>query len=195
MKKSIISNIFSSIPTIETERLILRKLMVSDADDMHEYSRDVNVTKYLTWSPHPDRYYTIDYIKFATKRYKTGEFRDWAVIDKATGKMIGTCGFTSIDLQNKRAEIGYCYNAQSWGRGIATEALERVVKFGFDTFDIDRIEGKFMVDNTASRRVMEKVGMMYEGTLRSYMFIKEKHRDVGVCSILRSDYENRNKRS
>ena len=188
MKKSLLSNIFSNIPTLETDRLILRKLSVADADDMFEYSKDMNITKYLTWSPHPDRYFTIDYIKFVLKKYKTGDFRDWAVIDKATGKMIGTCGFTSVDLHNKKGEIGYVYNSQYWGRGIATEALECVVDFGFSKLDLNRIEGRFMVENTPSRRVMEKAGMTFEGVHRDFLLVKEKYRDIGFCAILRNEY-------
>jgi ribosomal-protein-alanine N-acetyltransferase len=190
MKKSLFTNIFANIPTIETDRLILRKLSVADADDMYDYSKDENVTKFLTWSPHPDRYYTMDYIKFVQKKYKTGDFRDWAVIDKATGKMIGTCGFTSVDLQNKKAEIGYVYNSDFWGKGIATEALQKVIEFGFSKLDLNRIEGRFMVENTPSRHVMEKCGMTFEGVHRQFLLIKGKYRDVGFCAILRGEYEN-----
>lgn len=190
MKKSLFTNIFANIPTIETDRLILRKLSVADADDMYDYSKDENVTKFLTWSPHPDRYYTMDYIKFVQKKYKTGDFRDWAVIDKATGKMIGTCGFTSVDLQNKKAEIGYVYNSDFWGKGIATEALQKVIEFGFSKLDLNRIEGRFMVENTPSRHVMEKCGMTFEGVHRQFLLIKGKYRDVGLCAILRGEYEN-----
>ena len=189
MKKSVLANIFSDIPTLETDRLILRRLSVSDADDMYDYSKDANVTKFLTWSPHPDRYYTIDYIKFVQKKYKTGDFRDWAVIDKASGKMIGTCGFTSVELNNKKAEIGYVYNPEFWGRGIATEALSRVIEFGFSRLDLNRIEGRFMLENIPSRHVMEKCGMTFEGIHREYLLIKEKYRDIGICAILRSEYE------
>ena len=189
MKKSIISNIFSNVPTLETERLILRKLMVSDADDMYEYSCDPNTTAFLTWSLHPDRYYTIDYIKFVLRKYKTGDFRDWAVIHKASGKMIGTCGFTSIDLNNKKGEIGYVYNSKFWGQGIATEALECVMAFGFEKLELNRIECRYMVENAASRRVMEKAGMTCEGVHRDFLLVKEKYRDVGICSILKNEFK------
>ena len=189
MKKSIISNIFSNVPTLETERLILRKLMVSDADDMYEYSCDPNTTAFLTWSLHPDRYYTIDYIKFVLRQYKTGDFRDWAVIHKASGKMIGTCGFTSIDLNNKKGEIGYVYNSKFWGQGIATEALECVMAFGFEKLELNRIECRYMVENAASRRVMEKAGMTFEGVHRDFLLVKEKYRDVGICSILKNEFK------
>lgn len=190
MKKSSLLNIFANIPTLETERFILRKVSLSDAEDMYEYSKDENVTKYLTWSPHPDKYYTIDYIKFVQRKYKTGEFRDWAVIDKASGKMIGTCGFTSVDLLNKKAEIGYVYNPEFWGSGIATEVLLKVIEFGFSRLELNRIEGRFMVENTSSRRVMEKCGMTFEGVLRENLLIKGKYRDIGVCAILLSEYKN-----
>ena len=188
MKKGLIYDIFTNIPTIETERLILRKMMVSDADDMYEYSCKSEVTKYLLWSPHPDRYYTIDYLKFIGKRYKLGEFYDWAVIEKESGKMIGTCGFAKIDMQNRSAEIGYVLNPDFWGKGYATEMVGRVIDFGFRKVKLNRLECRYMVENVQSRRVMEKNGMTFEGVHRGYLYVKEKYRDIGFCAILREDY-------
>ena len=188
MKKGIIYDIFSNIPTLYSERLIFRKLLVSDTDDMYEYSCNSEVTKYLLWSPHPDRYYTMDYLKFIGKRYKLGEFYDWGIVEKESGKMIGTCGFARVDMQNKSAEIGYVLNPNYWGKGYATEAVARVMDFGFRKMKLNRIECRFMVENTASKRVMEKNNMTFEGVHRQYLYVKEKYRDIGFYAILKDDY-------
>ena len=72
--------------------------------------------------------------------------------------------------------------------GIATEVVSRVIDFGFNTLGLNRIECRYMIGNDASRRVMEKVGMTYEGTLRESMYVKGRYVSVGICSILRSEY-------
>ena len=188
MRREDICKIFANIPTLKTERLILRKIKGDDVEDMYEYSCDASVTEYLTWSPHPDKTYTLEYISYLQSRYRTGDFYDWAVVLKDTGKMIGTCGFTRFDYANNSPEIGYVLNTEYHGQGIATEALEKVLEFGFEKICLNRIEGKYMVENAASRRVMEKCSMTFEGVRREGMLIKGRYRNIGVCSILKREY-------
>lgn len=192
MKREAIYKVFARLPRLETERLILRRISLDDIDDMYEYAKDASLTKYLTWSPHPDKAYTFEYVSYLQSRYKTGEFFDWAVTLREGGKMIGTCGFTRFDFPHNSGEIGYVINPDYHGRGIATEAVEEVIRFGFERLGLNRIECRFMVGNDASRRVMEKNSMTFEGVLRQGMLIKGIYRDVGICSILRDDYENKN---
>ncbi len=188
MKKELIYSIFSKIPTLETERFLLRKLSVDDTDDMYEYAKEYDVTKYLTWSPHPNKASTLEYLMYLQNRYKTGDFFDWAIVCKDSGKMIGTCGFTRFFFAHDCAEIGYVINPQYHGQGTATEVVGRVIKYGFENLALERIECKFMVENKASLRVMEKNGMTFEGIRRKGMLIKGEYRDVGVCSILREEF-------
>lgn len=188
MKKELIYKIFSDIPSLETNRLLLRKLSVYDADDMYEYSKDHELTKYLTWSPHPDKAYTFDYLTYLQSRYNTGDFFDWAIVLKENMKMIGTCGFTRFDFRHDCGEIGYVINSDHKGQGIATESVARVISFGFENLMLNRIECKFIVDNQASLRVMEKNRMTFEGVRRQGMLIKGIYRDIGICSILREEF-------
>jgi ribosomal-protein-alanine N-acetyltransferase len=188
MKKESIYNIFSDMPILKTGRLTLRKMSLDDTDDMYEYSKNPEVTKYLTWLPHENKAYTYDYLMYLQNRYKAGDFFDWAVVLNDTNKMIGTCGFTRFDFPNNSAEIGYVINPQYKGQGIATEASARVIRFGFENLCLERIECKFIVGNDASRKVMEKNGMIFEGVRRHGMLIKGEYRDVGVCSILKKDF-------
>ena len=188
MKKESIYKIFSNMPVLCTDRLVLRKISMDDTDDMYEYSKDSEVTKYLLWSPHPDKAYTFEYISYLQNRYKTGDFFDWAIIYPESGKMIGTCGFTRFDFQHNSGEIGYVINPKYSGKGIATEASARIIRYGFEELALNRIECKYMIENTASRRVMEKNGMIFEGIRRQGMLIKGTYKDIGICSILREDF-------
>ena len=191
MKKETVYKLFSKIPTLETERLTLRRMKPSDSRDMFEYASKPEVTRYLLWEPHQNQRQTQDYLEYLQTRYRVGDFYDWALVDRERSKMIGTCGFTSLDFYNNSAEVGYVLNPEYWGRGIACEALCEVLKFAFMELNIHRVEAKYIVGNDRSRRVMEKCGMSFEGVRRSSMFIKGSYRDIGICSILSEEYINK----
>ena len=160
----------------------------SDYNDMYDYACRSDVTRYLTWDPHSDREFTRRYLSYVESCYREGTFFDWALQYKGDGHMIGTCGFTSFNYDARSAEIGYVINPRYHGRGIATEAARRVVSFGFDSLDLHRIEAHYMVGNDASRRVMEKAGMRFEGVHRESMFVKDGYASIGVCAITAGDY-------
>ncbi len=188
MKRETVSRIFRNQPTIETERLILRQMSLVDAEDMYAYAKDPEVTRYLTWEPHTSLFYTREYLEYLESRYAIGDFFDWAVIEKTSGRMVGTCGFTRFRYEDDCGEIGYVLNPDVWGRGYAPEALRALLSFGFDTLLLERIEAKFMEGNVRSLRVMEKLGMRLEGYHRNGMRIKGKLSTVGVCAILRGEH-------
>ncbi|MBQ2735480.1 MAG: GNAT family N-acetyltransferase [Clostridia bacterium] len=188
MKKEKIYRVFSHLPDLTTERLTLRRMMVADTSDMYEYASRPDVTKYLTWYPHPDREYTREYLQYLGNRYAAGMFYDWAVIYEPDCKMVGTCGFTAFHCASDSAEVGYVLNPDYWGKGIATEALTRVLQFAFEELKLHRVEARFIEENGRSRHVMEKVGMTFEGILREAMLVKGAYVNVGICSILQSEW-------
>ena len=189
MKKEKIFKVFSNMPTLYTERLSLRAMHPIDAEDMFDYAKRPEVTKYLLWSEHEDIYMTRDYLHYIGRRYALGDFYDWAIIDRESRKMIGTCGFTKIDAANNSAEIGYVLNPDFHRRGFGSEAVKRILQFGFEELSLNRIEARFMQGNAASRALAESVGMTFEGYMRDLVFVKGSYRTVGICSILLSEYE------
>jgi ribosomal-protein-alanine N-acetyltransferase len=188
VKQEIIHRVFAHMPELSTERLILRRMRTTDDVDMYDYARRAEVTRYLLWSPHPDRTYTREYLKYIATRYAAGTFYDWALVLKENWRMIGTCGFTAIDAPNECAEIGYVLNPDYRGRELAVEAVRAVLAFGFDRLLLQRIEARFIRGNDASLRVMQKVGMTFEGYHRQSMLIKGVRRDIGYSSILVDEY-------
>ena len=191
MTQEKLHRIFTNPPTLETERLILRKIVVTDADDMFEYSSNKDLTRYLLWDAHPDALYTEQYICYLQERYAAGDFYDFAVVVKETGHMIGTVGFTSFDLPNRSAEIGYVISPEHQCQGYATEAILRLLALGFEEFMLERISAVCMKGNLASLRVMEKCGLKREGLLRSSVFAKGEMMDVHLSAITRKDYFNK----
>ena len=191
MKFNFLSRLFSKIPTLETDRILLRELKRSDAKDVYEYSANPKTSEFLLWEVHKSQEYTKEFIDYVISKYKSGEYNDWALVYKFNNKMIGTCGFTKIDQENNVAEIGYVINPEYWNLGLATEAAEAVIKFAFDTMKMNRVEAKFMYGNDASLAVMRKLGMKFEGYHRDMLFVKGKDRTIGYAAILRSEYDRR----
>ena len=177
---------FANIGAIYTDRLKLRALCRADAEDVYEYASDPRVSEYLLWNPHESLEQSRAYLMLIEKKYKRYQYYDWGI--EYQGKIIGTCGFTSFSVENNSAEIGYVINSAYWGRGIAVEAVKRVIEFGFDELLLNRIEGRYMAANERSLSVMKKCGMTLEGIYRKAMYVKGMYRDIGVASILREEY-------
>ena len=180
--------VFKDPPTLETERLILRPLAVSDAKDLYEYSSREEVTRYLLYPPHKSLEYTERYLNYLKNQYKQGLFVDWAVVLKESGKMIGTGGYTFMDDKNHSGEIGYVLSNDYWGKGYGTEVARELLSFGFNYLGVNRLQARYIVGNDRSRAVMEKIGMTFEGIARSQLFVKEAYRDIGSCAILQEEY-------
>ncbi len=187
MNKSKLS-LFKKIPTITTDRLVLRKMLPTDAEDMFEYAQNPAVTRFLLWEPHVSRKFTLSYLKFIQSQYSSGNFFDWAVTLADSGKMIGTCGFTTFDEENNTAEIGYVLNPDYWRQGIATEVLRRVMHFGFDVLGLHRIYVRIMDGNDASVAVARKCGMRHEATLWRSLLVKGEYRTIKIYAILKEEF-------
>ncbi len=181
-------SIFADLPTLTTERLILRKLRVSDHKDMFEYSARPETSRYLLWSPHETSRFTKKYLSYIQGQYRDENFYDFALEDKESGKMIGTCGFTSFDIENNAAEVGYVLHPDFWHKGLAPEALKRLMRFGFSELRLHRLVAKIIEENTASRRVAEKCGFRQESTHKDAMLIKGEFRTICEYAILVSEY-------
>lgn len=184
-----IADIYSSLPTMETERLVLRKIVLDDAEDMFAYGSDPEVSRYVTWNQHHSKSDTEEFVEFVLGQYEAGRLAPWGIEWKETGKIIGTIDFVSWNTNHHFAEIGYVIARNHWGKGITTEAVKELIKYGFTKMGLVRVQAKCFVENIGSERVMEKAGMKFEGILRKSMLIKGKHRDLKMYSILKEEFE------
>ena len=188
MLRERVREVYSHMPMLETPHLILRKLMRADAADMNEFSRREEVSKYLLWDRHTSMRYTKAYLSDLLRSYRDFTYFEWAVTLKENRKMIGTCGFTKFHYGSNTGEIGYSLHPDYWGRGYATEAAKATVEFGFSELDLHQIEAYFVLENTASRRVMEHCGMTYQGETQP-MVIKGVERRIGLANLTREEYD------
>ncbi|WP_276540977.1 GNAT family N-acetyltransferase [Salipaludibacillus agaradhaerens] len=182
-----IKEIYTDLPTLTTDRLMLRKITEEDAEDMFYYASDEEVSRYVTWDTHPSLKETKAFIDHILIKYENNELAPWGIVLKETNKLIGTIDFVTWTPAHRVAEIGYALSRKYWGDGIMTEAMKAVVKFGFQSMDLMRIEAKCFDINRGSARVMEKVGMRYEGTMRQAMIVKGKPRNLLLYAILKDD--------
>lgn len=181
-------NIFTRLPELTTNRLILRNMRMSDARDIYEYSCDPQVARHVLWEAHQSIHQTKAYIRYVLRQYRMGSPSSFCIALKETGKVIGTIGFMWVSNENRSAEVGYSLSRAYWNRGYMTEALAAVLRFGFEELNLNRIEAQFECDNPASGRVMEHVGMRREGTLKERLYNKSRFVDVELYAILREEW-------
>ena len=178
-----------SMPTLETKRLVLRRINIHDAKDIFEYSKDKEVARHVLWSAQKELGEAKDYCRFMMRRYRNDEPSSWGIIDKATNRLVGTIGYMDYNEDNATVEVGYSLARWLWNGGYMTEALTRVIAYTFESMDVNRIEAQHELENPSSGRVMEKCGMRKEGELRQRLYNKGRYVDVALYAILKEDYD------
>ncbi|WP_182201572.1 GNAT family N-acetyltransferase [Paraliobacillus salinarum] len=177
-------NFLKNMPEFETERLILRKLSFDDLDDVYEFCSNPNVAGPMTWETNKTKETTLQFLEAVINGYAHGETGEWGIVWKESKKVIGVAAIIEWSNKHQSIEVGYFLSEQYWEKGIVTEALDKIIEYGFTELSANRIEGRCDIDNIGSQKVMKKLGMRYEGTLRQNEFIKGEFRDTQFYSIL-----------
>ena len=151
---------------LETNRLLLRPLELSDAEPMFAMDNNPNVHKYLWQNPTQTIEETIKIIEFVRGQYERNNIGRFATILKETGEFIGWTGIKFVDehVENGNTnfyDYGYRLNEKFWNKGYATEASIAWLDYGFNQMNIDKMNAYTHQDNGASNRVLEKVGMNF----------------------------------
>ncbi|MFD1065928.1 GNAT family N-acetyltransferase [Oceanobacillus locisalsi] len=151
------NNPFIPFPVLETKRLILRNVETTDLHDIFDYASDSTLTKYLTWGAHQTLADTEGFIEFLSASNKRHTGGTWVIVWKDKPRVIGT-----IDLawnqKHYTAELAYALSREYWRKGIGTEAVQEVVRFGFEALKLERIFARCHPENEASYKLMEKQG-------------------------------------
>jgi ribosomal-protein-alanine N-acetyltransferase len=170
----------------ETERLVLRPPRAADARAIFEgYAQDAEVVRYLVWRPHKDIGETEQFLERCEERSAAGEEFPWAITLKPTGELIGMAG---LRPRGFKADVGYVLARRFWGRGYTLEALRPIVEWALKQPGIFRVWALCDVDNRASARVLEKVGMTREGRLRRYSLhpnVSDEPRDSYCYAVVK----------
>lgn len=176
------------LPILETDRLILREVMMKDMYDMNEYSKISTVGYNAGWEPHSSLSHTKDVIKMFRKKYLFNQLGVFAIILKDECKMIGTCELHNYTKAYK-AELGYTVSPYYQNKGYATEASKAVITWGFNDLNLKRIECNCLNDNLKSKRVCEKLLFTYEGLRRNgYQLFDGSIHDLECFGMTDTDY-------
>jgi len=185
----------SAPPEFRTQRLLMRPMKLTDANDLFEYARDPSVTEFVTWTTHHTLDDSYRFLSYVVRQYELGTIANWGIVELASNKFIGTIGCHGIDDKNYRTEAGYALSRAYWGRGLMTEALRAWIDVMFLETDLNRIEAVHNIANEASGRVMQRAGMQFEGLFRQRQFVKEKFVSVKQYAILKEDWDASARRS
>ncbi|MEG1256549.1 GNAT family protein [Clostridium sp.] len=172
----ILSEMIREIPTIELEKINLRRMRNSDATDLFQYYNNKNVYQYLDWNGPNSIKHAEEIIDIWNKGFEENWIMRFAIADKNTDKIIGTIFLNSFD--GKRAEIGYELSEEFWRKGIMSEAMKAVLTLGFDKLQLKRIQAFVCAENIGSKEILMKFGFEEEGYLRQY----ETHSVTGQCN-------------
>jgi [ribosomal protein S5]-alanine N-acetyltransferase len=174
---------------LNTERLRLKEFTWEDEQAVHAYASDPRVVEHMLWGPNsPEE--TQDYLRQVIQKqgHVPREAYDLAVVLQATDQLIGGCGLFLVGY--RQAELGYCFNRSFWGQDYATEAARAMVRMGFRELGLHRIYATCRPDNVGSAKVMQKLGMRYEGHFREHRWHQGSWRDSYQYSILAREFED-----
>lgn len=175
---------------LETERLILRQFKIEDYVEMYNnWACEDVVTKFLTWQTHTNQDVTKSVLADWISKYANKDFYNWAIELKEENRLIGNISVVSLREETLSAILGYCIGSKWWGKEIMPEAGKAVLKYLFEEVGFNRIAANHDKNNPKSGRVMQKIGMTYEGTLRSAGFCNQGIIDDVRYSILKSEWE------
>ncbi|MCA9291790.1 MAG: GNAT family N-acetyltransferase [Phycisphaerales bacterium] len=172
---------------LDTARLRLRPFAAADAPAVQTYCAEVEIARTTLAIPHPyEAGLAAAWIAGHAERRGSGAGWIFAMTTRDDEALVGAIDLR-IEAEHARAELGYVVYTPFWNRGYATEAARAIIRFGFDTLALNRIDAHHFVTNPASGRVLEKAGMSFEGVLRQRIRKWGEFIDVRQYAILRSD--------
>ena len=175
---------------LQTPRLLLRRFTMDDAQSMFDlWCNDPEVTRFLSWGPHGTIDNTKRLLKSWRQRYEDTMFYNWCI--EFEGLPIGGIDLIMRSEKSLRAELGYCLSNRYKGRGLVTEAACAVLTFAFEDVGLHKICAKHDVENPASGRIMQKLGMRQEGYMKlDAQRLDGTYSDMVLYGILRDEWLN-----
>jgi RimJ/RimL family protein N-acetyltransferase len=148
---------------LETERLRIRPMSEADVTELHELYSDREAMKYLTTRTPTTVEESLAWVRGKMELQAAEGLSLWSIVEKATGHVIGDCGLQYEDDARTDLGIGFRLRRRSWHQGFAFEASAACLRAGFEQLGVDRIVGITHADNLAAQRLMDRLGMAFEG--------------------------------
>jgi RimJ/RimL family protein N-acetyltransferase len=180
----------SAQPILHTERLTLRPFSASDASDVQRLAGVLEVAESTLNIPHPYPDGAAErWIGSHAEHFAHGREMVCAITLRGTGELAGAVGLV-LEPAHARGELGYWIARPLWATGIATEAARSLVTFGFRSLGLNRIHAVHFSTNPASGRVMQKLGMQFEGIRRQHVRRWDRFHDIAEYAVLREDWRD-----
>ena len=177
-------------PILLTGRLVLRPFNMADAGEVMRLAGDKLIAATTLNIPHPYQAGMAEaWIATHQEKFEKGELANFAVTLASDQSLIGAIGLT-IHPAHFHAELGYWIGKPFWGKGYATESGKAVLKYGFETLGMNRIYSGHFSNNPASGKVMQKLGMRHEGTLRKHVFKWGEFIDLENYAVLKEEFQS-----
>lgn len=178
----------STRPTLETERLLLRPFTAADAPHVQRLAGDRAVASTTLTIPHPyEDGMAEQWIAMHEEEFARGSAVILAIVRRADDALLGTIGIT-LNAAHARGELGYWIGTPYWGRGYCTEAARAMLRYAFETLALHRVHACHFARNPASGRVLQKIGMAYEGRLRHHVLKWGVFEDLETYGVLAEEW-------
>ncbi|MFF3265255.1 GNAT family N-acetyltransferase [Streptomyces sp. NPDC002932] len=176
-------------PSLHTARLRLRPFEDADAPGLFALQSNAHVLRYWDAPPWIERARAEKFITACRRMAQEGTGARLAVDRVSDGAFIGWCSLNNWNPEYRSTSLGYCFDDAAWGHGYATEATRALLRWAFDTLDLNRVQAEADTRNTASARVLEKLGFVREGTLREDCVVNGEVSDSWVYGLIRRDWQ------
>jgi len=181
-----IEDVFVTLPVLTTGRLTLRRITEADADALFEIFADDQVTEHYAWDTFTDPEQGRELAVRTVEQYHRREAMRWGLVLPGTDRIIGTCGYTRWARDNRFAVVGYDLARKHWRRGLMSEAVAAVLRFGFDHLALNRVEATVLVGNIASAALLTVAGFRLAGRLAQRAWHRNTFQDVHMFGLIRS---------
>jgi ribosomal-protein-alanine N-acetyltransferase len=176
--------ITADFPVLQTERLLLRELIFTDAKNIFEVFSDPMVTQYYGLETFTDVEDAEQFIHSLDEGYEKGQCIRWGIVLQETGKLIGTCGFHAWSKTHRRTELGYELNREFWGMGYMSEVLQAILTYAHEELGFHRIGATIRPENKESIALVEKFGFQQDGLLRDYQRTSKGYFPLYMYSLI-----------
>jgi [ribosomal protein S5]-alanine N-acetyltransferase len=181
------------MPNLNTERLLLRTLTIDDSESVETLAGDYDVAKTTLTIPHPyPKGSAKDFITSVQEAEKMERIVIYAMVEKETQNLIGIIN-VSLNNPYKRGELAYWVGKPYWGKGYGTEAAIALVSYSFEELKLNKVFAASFTNNPGSWRIMEKIGLKYEGTLKQHVARNGEYFDLCYYGLLKEEYFTENK--
>jgi len=175
---------FTPFPSLETERLYLRRVVKEDVNEIFALRSNKDTMKYIPRPLAKNKEDALEHIEMIEEKIEKNEGINWAITLKNDPKLIGIIGHYRIKPEHFRAEIGYMLLPEYHGKGIIAEAIKETVKYGFEIMKLHSIEAVIDPENLASESVLQKSGFVKEAHLKENEYYEGRFLDTVIYSIL-----------